>query len=258
VFVNVDRYGNTGAASVYVALEEAVAAAPEERRPGPDGRVRRRIRVGRRPDAWCALQRTVTRAAVHRIRRFLFPGQGSQAVGMGRALLTRPRAAAKRSSRKPTTPRLRPDELMLRGPEADLALTANTQPAVLTASVAAAAAVRRARARAGTGRRPQPRRVLGAVVAAGGAAPSPMPCAWCAGAASSCRRRCRGHRRHGRDHGRRRGRRRAVCAEAGQGEVVEIANVNSGSRSSSPAIARASSARCARQERAGARACCCR
>src|SRR5262249_57408962 len=26
VFVNVDRYGNTGAASVYVALEEAVAA----------------------------------------------------------------------------------------------------------------------------------------------------------------------------------------------------------------------------------------
>jgi len=26
VFVNVDRYGNTGAASVYVALEEAVSA----------------------------------------------------------------------------------------------------------------------------------------------------------------------------------------------------------------------------------------
>ena len=26
VFVNVDRYGNTGAASVYVALEEAIAA----------------------------------------------------------------------------------------------------------------------------------------------------------------------------------------------------------------------------------------
>jgi 3-oxoacyl-[acyl-carrier-protein] synthase-3 len=26
VFVNVDRYGNTGAASVYVALEEAVAS----------------------------------------------------------------------------------------------------------------------------------------------------------------------------------------------------------------------------------------
>jgi len=26
VFVNVDRYGNTGAASVYVAMEEAVSA----------------------------------------------------------------------------------------------------------------------------------------------------------------------------------------------------------------------------------------
>jgi 3-oxoacyl-[acyl-carrier-protein] synthase III len=31
VFVNVDRYGNTGAASVYVALEEAVAAGRLQR-----------------------------------------------------------------------------------------------------------------------------------------------------------------------------------------------------------------------------------
>jgi 3-oxoacyl-[acyl-carrier-protein] synthase-3 len=31
VFVNVDRYGNTGAASVYVALEEAVARGRLER-----------------------------------------------------------------------------------------------------------------------------------------------------------------------------------------------------------------------------------
>ena len=31
VFVNVDRYGNTGAASVYVALEEAVAAGRVKR-----------------------------------------------------------------------------------------------------------------------------------------------------------------------------------------------------------------------------------
>ena len=31
VFVNVDRYGNTGAASVYVALEEALAAGRIQR-----------------------------------------------------------------------------------------------------------------------------------------------------------------------------------------------------------------------------------
>jgi 3-oxoacyl-[acyl-carrier-protein] synthase-3 len=31
VFVNVDRYGNTGAASVYVALEEAVASGRVKR-----------------------------------------------------------------------------------------------------------------------------------------------------------------------------------------------------------------------------------
>jgi 3-oxoacyl-[acyl-carrier-protein] synthase-3 len=31
VFVNIDRYGNTGAASVYVALEEAVAAGRIQR-----------------------------------------------------------------------------------------------------------------------------------------------------------------------------------------------------------------------------------
>jgi 3-oxoacyl-[acyl-carrier-protein] synthase-3 len=31
VFINVDRYGNTGAASVYVALEEALAAGRIQR-----------------------------------------------------------------------------------------------------------------------------------------------------------------------------------------------------------------------------------
>jgi [acyl-carrier-protein] S-malonyltransferase len=71
---------------------------------------------------------------------FLFPGQGSQAVGMGkafhdaspgaRAVLEEANAALGTDLRR----------LMFEGPESELMLTANTQPAILTASVAAAAA----------------------------------------------------------------------------------------------------------------------
>jgi len=71
---------------------------------------------------------------------FVFPGQGSQAVGMGRAF-SEVSAGARRVFEEANDALgfdLR--KVMFEGPEADLALTANTQPAVLTASVAAAAA----------------------------------------------------------------------------------------------------------------------
>jgi [acyl-carrier-protein] S-malonyltransferase len=71
---------------------------------------------------------------------FLFPGQGSQAVGMGRAFhdgSPRARAVFEEADAALDFPLSR---LIFDGPEADLALTANTQPAVLTVSVAAAAA----------------------------------------------------------------------------------------------------------------------
>ena len=71
---------------------------------------------------------------------FLFPGQGSQAIGMGKGFYeTSPGAKAVFEEANAA---LGFDlvRLAFEGPEAELALTANTQPAVLTASVAAAAA----------------------------------------------------------------------------------------------------------------------
>ena len=71
---------------------------------------------------------------------FLFPGQGSQAVGMGKAF--HDASAAARTVFDEANAALGFDlrRVMFEGPESELALTANTQPAVLTASVAAAAA----------------------------------------------------------------------------------------------------------------------
>ncbi|MEK7837076.1 MAG: ACP S-malonyltransferase, partial [candidate division NC10 bacterium] len=72
---------------------------------------------------------------------FLFPGQGSQSVGMGRELTVASRAAAAVFQEADDALGFPLSRLCFEGPETDLALTANTQPAVLTASVAAAAAL---------------------------------------------------------------------------------------------------------------------
>src|SRR2546426_600017 len=71
---------------------------------------------------------------------FLFPGQGSQAVGMGRAFAESSPAAKAIYAEANDALGFDLARLSFEGPEAELGLTANTQPAVLTASVAAAAA----------------------------------------------------------------------------------------------------------------------
>ena len=71
---------------------------------------------------------------------FQFPGQGSQAVGMGRAFSEASPAAKAVFVEANDALGFDLARLIFDGPESELALTANTQPAVLTASVAVAAA----------------------------------------------------------------------------------------------------------------------
>jgi len=67
----------------------------------------------------------------------LFPGQGSQAVGMGRALQTSFPVAAETFAEADEALGFPLSQLIFDGPEQDLRLTENTQPAILAVSVAA-------------------------------------------------------------------------------------------------------------------------
>jgi [acyl-carrier-protein] S-malonyltransferase len=69
---------------------------------------------------------------------FLFPGQGSQTVGMGRDLHDNFPAARAVFEEADAALGFSLSKLIFEGPEEDLKLTENTQPAILTVSVAAA------------------------------------------------------------------------------------------------------------------------
>jgi [acyl-carrier-protein] S-malonyltransferase len=68
---------------------------------------------------------------------FLFPGQGAQKVGMGRSLAEAEAASARVFEEADEALGLRLSSLCFEGPEEELRLTANTQPAILATSIAA-------------------------------------------------------------------------------------------------------------------------
>ncbi|MCH9681824.1 MAG: ACP S-malonyltransferase, partial [Deltaproteobacteria bacterium] len=73
---------------------------------------------------------------------FFFPGQGSQRTGMGKALFEQEAAARAVYEEANDTLGFSLSTMCFEGPDEDLALTANTQPAILTTSIAALAVLR--------------------------------------------------------------------------------------------------------------------
>ncbi len=82
---------------------------------------------------------------------FVFPGQGSQAVGMGRALAAVSPAAAAAFAEADDALGEPLSRLAWEGPAEELDLTVNAQPALLAASIAFLRAVQERRAAAGRG-----------------------------------------------------------------------------------------------------------
>ena len=79
---------------------------------------------------------------------FVFPGQGSQSVGMGRALAESSPAAAAVFAAADAALAEPLTRLAWDGPEDELNRTENSQPALLAASIAYLEAVKRALVRA--------------------------------------------------------------------------------------------------------------
>lgn len=71
------------------------------------------------------------------MRAFVFPGQGSQAVGMGKALAAASPAARLVFEEVDEALGQKLSRLMFEGPPAELELTANAQPAIMAVSIAA-------------------------------------------------------------------------------------------------------------------------
>ena len=132
------------------------------------------------------------------MRAFIFPGQGSQAVGMGAALAEASRTARDVFAEVDEALGQNLFRLMREGPEDELKLTENAQPAIMAHSLAVFRAltsdggVDLAKA-AQLRRRPQPRRIFGACARRARSTLRPPPsCSSCA--ARRCRRRCRSAR----------------------------------------------------------------
>ena len=77
------------------------------------------------------------------MRAFIFPGQGSQSVGMGKTIADAFATARQVFEEVDDALSQRLSRLMWEGPESDLVLTENTQPAVMTVSLAILAVLKR-------------------------------------------------------------------------------------------------------------------
>ena len=121
---------------------------------------------------------------------WLFPGQGSQYVGMARDLWDASPAAREVFARVDEALGERLSRLIFEGPEADLTLTANAQPALVATSAAILAALReRVPGLAPPFAAGHSLGEYSALVAAG-AAPSRTRRASCARGAAPCRSPC--------------------------------------------------------------------
>src|ERR1700712_2174910 len=70
------------------------------------------------------------------VHAFIFPGQGSQAVGMGRDLAAAFAAAREVFQEVDETLKQKLSKLMFEGPPEELTLTENAQPALMAVSLA--------------------------------------------------------------------------------------------------------------------------
>jgi [acyl-carrier-protein] S-malonyltransferase len=86
---------------------------------------------------------------------FVFPGQGSQYVGMATALLERSPEAAQIMARGDAALGFELSRLIAEGPAEELDLTVNAQPAILATSIAHLEALKAEAARAGVELKPQ-------------------------------------------------------------------------------------------------------
>ena len=100
------------------------------------------------------------------VHAFIFPGQGSQAVGMGRDLAAAFPAAREVFEEVDDTLNQKLSKLMFEGPGEELVLTENTQPALMAHSLAVLRVLEKEggftlRQKGGRRRRPLAGRILG-------------------------------------------------------------------------------------------------